>query len=140
MKRSVLFVCTGNSARSQMAEAILRNQAGNSFEVFSGGTNPEPIDQRAIEALAKLGVDTQGLQSKNLSAFQGRQFDFVISLCDKAQLECKQFPHARSQLAWDFPDPKNRGGPNPFGITLNELSERIKMFVLVHTKEEQKNV
>lgn len=139
MKCSVLFVCTGNSARSQMAEALLRSQASDRFDVFSAGTHPEPVDPRAIEALSRLNIDVTGLQSKSLDVFSGHQFDYVISLCDKAQQECKQFPHAGQVLAWDFEDPKTREGLKPFDRTLQELNDRIKMFLLVQTKNERGN-
>jgi len=137
MKRSVLFVCTGNSARSQMAEALLRSQASHLFDVFSAGTHPEPVDPRAIEALSRLDIDATGLQSKSLDTFAGRTFDYVISLCDKAQQECKQFPNAGQLMAWDFEDPKTREGLKPFDRTLHELNDRIKMFLLVQTKSER---
>jgi len=113
MKRSVLFVCTGNSARSQMAEAVLRNQASEYFEVYSAGTLPEPIDQRAIEALERFGIPSEGLQSKGLNQFSGRTFEFVISLCDKAQFDCQQFTQSKEHLAWNFEDPKARSGIKP---------------------------
>lgn len=136
MKRSVLFVCTGNSARSQMAEALLRSQAADHFDVFSAGTDPESVDPRAIDVLMRFDVSTKGLYSKGLDQHKDRQFDFVISLCDKAQRECRQFSYGKEHLAWNFEDPKTRPGTNPFEVTLKELNERIKMFVLIHCKEE----
>ena len=137
MKRSVLFVCTGNSARSQMAEAVLRNQASEYFEVYSAGTSPEPIDQRAIEVMDRFGISSAELQSKGLEQFTGRTFDFVISLCDKAQLECQQFSQGKEHLAWDFEDPNTRSGIKPFDSTLKEIDQRIKMFILVQGKQGQ---
>ena len=135
MKRSILFVCTGNSARSQMAEALLRSQASQYFEVNSAGTAPEPIDQRAVEALERFGVSTEGLHSKGLETFADQRFDYVISLCDKAQLECQQVTQGQEYLAWDFEDPKTRPGIKPFDTTLKEIDQRIKMFVLVHCEK-----
>ena len=137
MKRSILFVCTGNSARSQMAEALLRSQTSQYFEVYSAGTTPEPIDPRAIEALERFGVSTEGLYSKNLEAFAEQHFDFVISLCDKAQLECQQVIQGLEHLAWNFEDPKTRAGIKPFDTTLKEIDQRIKMFVLVYGEKGQ---
>jgi len=137
MKKRVLFLCVGNSARSQMAEALLRHQAGEHFEVSSAGTAPESVDPRAIRALEQMGVSTEGLRSKHESEFAGQVFDFVITLCDKAHQECGAVPGAPEVIAWDFADPKTRGGLNPFNTTLKELNERIKMFVLVQTKEKR---
>ena len=133
-KKSVLFLCTGNSARSQMAEALLRSKAADQFEVFSAGTQPEEIDVRAIEAIQKFGVDTSHLASKSVQHFAGQNFDYVITLCDKANTECRSFPGAGKQLAWDFPDPKTRKGNHPFSSTLTELNNRLSMFLLVENK------
>ncbi|MGZ9899938.1 metalloregulator ArsR/SmtB family transcription factor [Shewanella gaetbuli] len=133
-KKSVLFLCTGNSARSQMAEALLTSKAAESFDVYSAGTNPEPIDKRAIEAIQRFGIDAEGLTSKDVKTFQGQAFDYVITLCDKANAECRSFPGAGKQLAWDFADPKTRAGQHPFSATLTELNNRISMFLLVENK------
>ena len=133
-KQKVLFLCTGNSARSQMAEALLRHKAGNKYDVYSAGTHPDTVDPRAINALGKFGLDTNNLVSKNMNVFEGQVFDYVITLCDKANNECRSYPNAVKQLAWDFPDPKERSGSNPFSSTLNELNNRLSMFLLVEEK------
>lgn len=130
-KRNVLFLCTGNSARSQMAEALLKAKAKDQFNVYSAGTYPEEIDSRAIDALNKFGINTSNIESKNISEFTGKTFDFVISLCDKAGFECMDFPNANKQLFWDFSDPKKRSGNMPFIVTLNEINNRISMFLLI---------
>jgi ArsR family transcriptional regulator len=136
-KRSVLFVCTGNSARSQMAEALLKQKAGEKFAVFSAGTAPEPVDPQTIEALAAFGVQANNLVSKNISEFADQTFDYVITLCHKATDECVAFQGAEKQLAWDFPDPKSRDGANPYTKTLQEISNRIAMFLLIDEKQTQ---
>ncbi len=133
-KQSILFLCTGNSARSQMAEALLRNKAGDRFDVFSAGTHPDDIDPRTIEALTKFGLESQDLMSKNVSVFDGHAFDYVITLCDKASKECRNYPNAKKQFAWDFPDPKSRSGNTPFSLTLSELNNRLSMFLVVEEK------
>lgn len=137
MKRRVLFLCTGNSARSQMAEVLLRNHAGEFFDVASAGTAPEGVDRRALEALRRFGFNNEGLRSKSVSEFDGQPFDFVITLCSKARQECANFPNAGELIAWDFADPKPKEGIAPFEVTLRELNERIKIFALVQTKEEK---
>jgi len=133
-KKSVLFLCTGNSARSQMAEALLKHKAGDQFDVVSAGTHPESVDERAIQALGKFGLKADNLSPKHLDEFEGQVFDYVITLCDKANTECRSYPNAGKQLAWDFPDPKTRAGNNPFSVTLNELNNRLSMFLLVEEK------
>jgi len=130
-KLKVLFLCTGNSARSQMAEALLRHKAGEQFEVFSAGTRPEPVDERTLAALESFGLPKHPRQSKGIEEFEGQVFDYVITLCDKSNQECRTFPGAVNQMAWDFPDPKVREGSMPFVTTLNEINTRISMFILV---------
>lgn len=136
VKRSVLFLCTGNSARSQMAEALLRHKAGDEFDIYSAGTSPESIDPRTLDVLVKFGLNTNTLRSKDISEFADSQFDYVITLCDKANQECRNFAGAKAQLAWDFPDPKSRAGNNPFATTLNELNNRLSMFLMVETTQQ----
>jgi protein-tyrosine-phosphatase len=134
MKKSVLFLCTGNSARSLIAEALLKKQASQYFDVFSAGTSPEGIDPRTIEVLERFNMPTQGLRSKSVSVFEDKSFDFVITLCGRAKQECSHFPNAGEMIFWNFEDPKTRNMPMPFDATLKELNERLKMFVLVQTK------
>ncbi|MBL1320716.1 MAG: metalloregulator ArsR/SmtB family transcription factor [Methylophaga sp.] len=134
-KKKVLFLCSGNSARSQMAEALLRYKAGDMFDVFSAGTVPEKIDDKALSALANFGVPTEDLESKDIQLFEGKEFDFIISLCDKARQEYKTYPISGQHIAWDFADPKSRSGTVPFQATLNELNNRISMFVSIQSKK-----
>jgi protein-tyrosine-phosphatase/DNA-binding transcriptional ArsR family regulator len=133
-KKTVLFLCTGNSARSQMAEALLRNKAADQFDVFSAGTSPEQVDVRTIEAITRFGIYAGDLVSKHLQTFAGKDFDYVITLCEKANNECRSYPGAGKQLAWDFPDPKTRTGNHPFSSTMTELNNRLSMFLLVENK------
>ncbi|MCS6127124.1 arsenate reductase ArsC [Shewanella baltica] len=135
MKKRVLFLCVGNSARSQLAEALLRHQAQGQFDVFSAGTQPEPIDERTLALLQKNDLDTSELRSKSVSEFGGQSFDFVISLCEKSTQECQSFPLADMLIAWDYPDPRIESGTRGFEQTFRELNERIKMFVLVQSKD-----
>ncbi len=134
-KPKVLFVCTGNSARSQMAEALLRLAAGALFEVHSAGTHPETVPPQTLDALTRFGADTSGLRAKSIDEFEGWQFDYVISLCDKARQECRTVPCSGKKLEWCFEDPKHRRGSDPFGVTLNEIHNRIAMFVTVETRQ-----
>jgi ArsR family transcriptional regulator len=130
-KKNILFICSENSARSQMAEALLRHKAGNLFNVFSAGTHPDTVDLRAINALNKFGVDTSNLASKNITVFNDKSFDYVITLCDEAIEECRSFTDAGKQLAWDLSDPKDDSTNDTFSVTLNELNTRLSMFIQV---------
>lgn len=134
MKKRVLFLCTGNSARSQIAEALLRHQAGDKYDVFSAGTKPEGVDPRTLTALKGFGVSTEGLTSKHYSVYENQAFDFVITLCDKSSRECSNFADAGERLAWNFEDPKFRHCPLPFETTLKEINDRLKMFLLIQAK------
>lgn len=133
-KARVLFVCTANSARSQLAQALLRHTDSEHFEAFSAGTVPTQVDPRALDALSHLGVSIEGLRSKSVDEFRGERFDYVITLCDKAAAECQSLPEAGEALAWSFEDPATSTKPDAFRHTLHEIHERIKMFVLVKTK------
>lgn len=139
-KAKVLFLCSGNSARSQMAEVLLRNMAGGDFEVFSAGTRPADVNPKTLMVLEKFGVAQKTIRSKNVSEFEHHDFDYVISLCDKARLECKAYPTSGKRMDWDFEDPATRIGLNPFETTLNEISNRISMFVLIETKKDLSNI
>jgi arsenate reductase len=101
----VLFVCTHNSARSQMAEGLLRRFGGVRFEASSAGTEPGRLHPLAVAAMAEAGIDISGHLSKSVESLRGQAFDCVITVCDQAKESCPVFPGARSQLHWSLPDP-----------------------------------
>lgn len=131
---SLLFVCSENSARSVLAEAAARQHYSDRFAVYSAGSNPGAVDVRALEALQRRGIDNAGLYSKSINQLPLQQFDYAILLCDKARQQCASQINAKYVLAWDFPDPKLDPQPKTFDRTLQEISERLKMFVLLHDK------
>lgn len=133
-KVRVLFVCTENSARSQMAEALMRHFYGKAFEVFSAGTAPTEIDPKALQALAELKLDASGLKPNAVTDFADIPFDYVITLCDKARQECPAIAASREHAHWDFPDPKNLG-VDGFKKIAQQIAERIKLFALVKLKK-----
>ncbi|MEP6742407.1 MAG: arsenate reductase ArsC, partial [bacterium] len=104
-KPRVLIVCTGNAARSQMAEGLLRHDAGDRFEVFSGGIYPSYVRQLAIEAMRELGIDISGHRSKSVEEFADRDIDYVITVCDHANEVCPAFPAKTKRIHWSIPDP-----------------------------------
>lgn len=101
----VLILCTGNSARSQMAEGLLRAIAGERFEVFSAGSKPSVVNPYAIRAMARRGIDISGQRSKHLSEYIDQPFAYVITVCDQAAETCPLFPGKAQRIHWSFPDP-----------------------------------
>ncbi len=104
-KKRVLILCTGNSARSQMAEGLLRNDAGERFEVESAGTRPGTVRPEAIAAMRELGIDISGHRSKSVKEFDGQHFDYVITVCDSARESCPVFFGSAEKLHHSFEDP-----------------------------------
>jgi len=136
MKKRVLFLCTGNSARSQMAEGILRKFAGDRYEVFSAGTQPKGIHPLSIEAMREIDVDISSQTSKDVSVFHGQQFDYVITVCDRAKQACPVFPGS-GPIHWGFDDPAEaRGDPETqfrtFQRVRDEIASRLRLFVLAN--------
>ena len=101
----VLFLCTGNSARSQMAEGLLHQMAGDRFEVLSAGTNPSGVNPLAIEAMREIGIDISGHRSKNVTEFLGKPIEYVVTVCDHARESCPIFPGTYKFLSWSLDDP-----------------------------------
>jgi len=109
-KQRILFLCTHNSARSQMAEGLLRHLAGDRFDVHSAGTEATQVRPLAIQAMRELGIDVSGQQSKTLDRYLQEPFDRVITVCDEANESCPVFFAARQRLHWSFPDPSRATG------------------------------
>ena len=109
-KARVLFLCTHNSARSQMAEGLLRYLARDRFEAHSAGTEATHVRPLAIRAMDEIGVDISGQESKTLERYLGEPFDYVITVCDDANEACPFFPGAKSRLHWSLPDPSAAKG------------------------------
>ncbi len=133
-KKRVLFLCTGNSCRSQMAEGFLRHLAGNRFEAFSAGTEPSKLHPGAVEAMAEAGVDIAGQRSKGIAEYDGVEFDAVITVCDRARESCPVFPGGGERLHWSFDDPAAAAGSDDerravFRRVRDEIRERIEAFV-----------
>src|SRR5579872_7397413 len=101
----ILVVCTGNSARSQMAEGLLRHEGGSDYEVFSAGTKPSLVRPEAIAVMREIGIDISGHRSKSVNEFAGRELDLVITVCDNAKESCPVFPGGTQRLHWPFEDP-----------------------------------
>ncbi len=134
-RQRVLFLCTHNSARSQMAEGLLRTLGGSRFEVFSAGTEATQIRPLAIRAMAELGIDISGQQSKTLDRYLHEPFDKVITVCDQANETCPVFFGARERLHWSFPDPSKASGTEEHQLQVyrqvrDAIRERIERELL----------
>jgi len=130
----VLFVCTGNSARSQLAEALLGDFGGADFAAFSAGTNPGVVNPFAVQALAEIGIDWSGARSKSVTEFLGRPFDYVVTVCDRARQTCPVFPGNHNTLHWGLDDPAEVEGTDAekleaFRRTRTEVATRLRPFV-----------
>ncbi len=131
-KQRVLFLCTGNSARSQMAEGLLRHFAGDRFEVFSAGTRPVGLNPNAVTAMAELGVDIAGSRSKSVDEFAGQRFDYVFTVCDNAKESCPVFPGGGKKLHESFEDPAAAPADRQlvvFREVRDQIAERLRKFV-----------
>jgi len=133
-KKKVLFVCTGNSCRSQMAEAFTNALLGASFEAFSAGTHPKEIDPLAVEAMKELGIDIAGQSTNHISEFSGGSFDLVVTVCDSAREECPYLPGARRMIHAGFEDPpylaRNARSKDETMQHYRRVRDEIKEFVL----------
>jgi arsenate reductase len=126
----VLFLCTHNSARSQMAEGLLRHLAGDRFEAHSAGTEATRVRPLAVRAMAEIGVDVSGQESKTLDRYVKEPFDHVITVCDDANEACPVFPGAKSRLHWSLRDPSRADGTEEerlavFRMVRDEIRRRI---------------
>ncbi|MDX1756936.1 MAG: metalloregulator ArsR/SmtB family transcription factor [Marinobacter sp.] len=133
-RRRVLFVCSANSARSLMAEALLKSMAGDRFEVASAGTEPTSPHPLTRQCLQEEGLEVDNLSSTPISAFADQQWDYVIMLCNKAAHECQKVPFSGQVISWDFPDPAATNRHATFAMVMHEIRERLKLFVMVHQK------
>lgn len=140
-KRRVLFVCTHNSARSQMAEGMLRAWAGDRFEAFSAGTEGTRVRPEAIEVMREIGIDISSHTSKSLEPFLGQPFDWLITVCDDAREACPTLPGVDNQTHWSIDDPSAVTGTDEerlaaFRTARDTLRDRMHMFILAAGRED----
>lgn len=132
----VLFVCTGNSARSIMAEALLRHHGGEDFEAHSAGTAPKGINPLTERVLGEAGIDLSAARSKSVDEYLGHQFDYVVTVCDQARQACPVFPGSHQSLHWGYEDPAAVQGSEverlaAFRAVCTQMSTRIQQFALI---------
>ncbi len=129
----ILVLCTGNSARSQMAEGLLRQALGGRFEVHSAGTKPGHVRPEAIAVMRELGIDISGHRSKHLDEFRGTEFRYVITVCDNAAATCPVFPGPAERIHWSFEDPAAVEGSEEerlaaFRRIRDQIAARVRAF------------
>ena len=140
--KRVLILCTGNSARSQMAEGLLRHTAGDMFEVQSAGVSPSSVRPEAIEAMDEIGIDISNHRSKSVDEFVGQDFDYIITVCDNAKEACPVFPGKARRIHKNFEDPPTAsvGDHNSrmdiFRRVRDELRDWLKDFIEAETAKE----
>jgi arsenate reductase len=130
----VLVVCYGNSARSLMAEALIRRKGGSAFEVHSAGIEPRGVHPLTLRVLAEVEIDASWARSKSVTEFLGQRFDYVITVCDDARQVCPVFPGVQESLHWGYEDPAKAEGTDEerlavFRSVLLQLAERVNQFV-----------
>jgi arsenate reductase len=131
-KQRVLILCTGNSARSQMAEGLLRHEGGDRFEVFSAGTKPSVVRPEAIAVMKEIGIDISGHRSKSVDEFIGQPLDLVITVCDHARESCPVFPGTTKRLHWPFEDPAaTQGSEEERKAAFRRIRDRIHGRIMV---------
>lgn len=133
-KKKVLIICTGNVARSQMAEGFLRHDAGDRFEVFSAGLNPSYVRPKVIQVMAELGIDISHHRSKSVDEFENQEMDYVITVCDHANQHCPQFAAKVKRLHWSVEDPVAPAGDEAAQLAVfrrvrNDIRRRLREFV-----------
>ena len=135
-KQRVLFLCNANSARSLMGEALLRYLAGDTFEAYSAGSEPDEPAAMTLAALKKQGISTEGLASKSLDDFTGQHFNAVIVLCDKAQQSCRDWQGESDEyLYWDIRDPRLIGREDAYEQALQEVRHRLSLWLQIKARD-----
>lgn len=132
-KQKVLFLCTGNSTRSQMAEAFLRKHAGDRYEVYSAGLQPKGINPYTIQVMEEVGIDLDQQTSKSPEIYVGKQqFDYVITVCDQVDQNCPIFPGAGARLHWSFEDPAALAGSHEEKVAkFRQVRDQIERRILL---------
>ncbi len=129
-KARVLILCTGNSARSQMAEGLLRHDAGERFDVSSAGTRPSRVRAEAIAVMGEIGIDLSGHRSKSIDEFAGREFDYVLTVCDHARETCPWFPGGAIRLHHSFEDPASlEAGEEERLVLFRRVRDEIRAYL-----------
>jgi ArsR family transcriptional regulator, arsenate/arsenite/antimonite-responsive transcriptional repressor / arsenate reductase (thioredoxin) len=146
----VLFLWTGNSARSPMAAALLRHRSGGKVDAVSAGSQPKPLKPQAVRALSDYGIDLSGHQPQHLSSYVDESFDYVISLCDRVREVCPEFPEHPAYVHWSIPDPSTEtsddagstsgSSADSYARTAAELDARIRFLIPILDTQQHREV
>ena len=140
MKTRILILCTGNSARSQMAEGLLRHDAGDRFEVESAGTKPGHVRREAIAVMKEIGIDLSGHRSKHVEEFASQSFDYVLTVCDNAKESCPIFPGHGNRIHKSFEDPAALEGSEQDRLALfRRVRDEIRAYLKTFPAEPQRS-
>ena len=142
MKNKIIFICTGNSCRSQIAEGLFREEVGDKFEVFSAGSNPSRLHPAAVKVMAEWGIDIQKQKSEKIDKYLNKEINIVITVCDNAKNTCPNFPDGKIIIHWSIKDPFHGWNDNeedfePYRMARNEIKAKIKDLL---QKDEIKNL
>ena len=134
MKQKIIFICTGNSCRSQIAEGILKNEASERFSVFSAGSQPSRLHPASVSVMQEWGIDISHNKSESINNYIDKNIDIIITVCDNAHQSCPTFPGEKIRLSWSIKDPfhgwgNNQGDLEPYRLTRNELKIKIDKFL-----------
>lgn len=123
-----MFICTHNSARSQMAEAIMRQYFGENYDVFSAGTEPRGVNPYAVEVMKEIGIDISKQRSKSLDEYKDEEFDYIITLCDESRENCPYFPGGKTYIHKSFEDPSSFEGEDKL-IVFRKVRDEISKWI-----------
>ena len=136
MKKRIIFICTGNSCRSQMAEGLMKDSAGENFDVLSAGTHPSKVHPAAIKVMKEWGIDIQNQKSESINNYLEKNIEIIITVCEKANQTCPSFPNGESRIHWNIKDPFHSWDSEerdlaPYRIARNEIKKKINNLLIV---------
>ena len=131
MKHNIIFICTGNSCRSQIAEGLLKNEAGDKFNVYSAGSHPSRIHPASIKVMSEWGIDISNQKSEIIDKYLKKKIDIVVTVCDNANKSCPSFTSGKIRIHWSIKDPFHNWSDDekdlePYRLTRNEIKDKIK--------------
>ena len=142
MKKKIIFICTGNSCRSQMAEGLMRDAVGENFDVLSAGSNPSKVHPAAIKVMKEWGIDIQNQKSKSVNNYLEENIEIIVTVCQKANQVCPSFPNGRTKIHWNIKDPFHSWDSEerdlaPYRIARNEIKKKINNLLIVEKLNNQ---
>ena len=142
MKKRIIFICTGNSCRSQMAEGLMKDSAGENFDVLSAGTHPSKVHPAAIKVMKEWGIDIQNQKSESINNYLEKNIEIIITVCEKANQTCPSFPNGKSRIHWNIKDPFHSWDSEerdlaPYRIARNKIKKKVNNLLIVENLNNQ---